>query len=163
MLTATCHDGPCRTPALWSPAASSGRHRARVLISVKAPRSAPAGGAHGLDAGSAHARPDWPLPTMPAPTLPPAVRMYGNLLKSSNLRVCGRLVPLGVPLLVNRTPVDPVSRSRTALGWRDHVLSLWRPRKAPAGPVLNCGAHPSLARGHLLLWQAATPCGTVLA
>ena len=45
---------PCRTPAPWSLAASSGQHHARVL------RSAPA-----------HARPDWPLPTMPAPTPPP--------------------------------------------------------------------------------------------
>ena len=49
--------------------ASSDRQRARVLAGVKARRSAPPRlrGAHGLDAGSAHARPDWLLPTMPNP------------------------------------------------------------------------------------------------
>ena len=66
---------PCRTPAPWSLAASSGQHHARVLTGVQAPRSAPPPRreAVGLDAGSAHARPDWPLPTMPAPTPPPPV------------------------------------------------------------------------------------------
>ena len=54
---------------LWSPAASSDRQRARVLACVKARRSAPPPlrGAQGLDPGSAHARPDWLLPTMPNP------------------------------------------------------------------------------------------------
>ena len=49
--------------------ASSDRQRARVLAGAKARRSAPPPlrGAHGLDAGSAHARPDWLLPTMPNP------------------------------------------------------------------------------------------------
>ncbi len=49
--------------------ASSDRQRARVLAGVKARRSAPPPrrGAHGLGAGSAHARPDWLLPTMPNP------------------------------------------------------------------------------------------------
>ena len=48
---------------LWSPAASSTEQRARVLTGVKAPRYArpPLRGADGLDAGSAHARPDWLL------------------------------------------------------------------------------------------------------
>ena len=86
-MTAARHGEPIRTPPrcrwqhvargdrmlLWSPAASSGRHRARVLTGVKVPRCAPPPlrGAYGLDAGSAHARPDWPLPTMPSPTPPP--------------------------------------------------------------------------------------------
>ena len=50
----------------WSPAASSSQQRARVLTDVKARRFAPPPlrGADGLDAGSAHARPDWLLPTM---------------------------------------------------------------------------------------------------
>ena len=50
----------------WSPAASSTQQRARVLTDVKARRFAPPPlrGADGLDAGSAHARPDWLLPTM---------------------------------------------------------------------------------------------------
>ena len=78
-MTATCHGGPSarrpqcrrRRMMLWSPAASSGQQRARVLTGVKAPRSArpPLRGADGLDAGSAYARPDWPLTTMPSPTL----------------------------------------------------------------------------------------------
>ena len=57
---------------LPSRAASSGQQRARVLPGVKAAslRSAPAPRAEGLDAGSAHARPDWPLTTMPSQTLP---------------------------------------------------------------------------------------------
>ena len=56
---------------LWSPAASSDRQRARVLASVKARRSAPPPlrRAQGLDPGSAHARPDWLLPTMPNPVV----------------------------------------------------------------------------------------------
>ena len=43
------------------------QQRARVLTGVKARRCAPPPlrGADGLDAGSAHARPDWLLPTMP--------------------------------------------------------------------------------------------------
>ena len=54
---------------LWSLAASSDQQCARVLASVKARRSAPPPlrGAQGLDPGSAHARPDWLLPTMPDP------------------------------------------------------------------------------------------------
>ena len=57
---------------LWPPAASSDRQRARVLTGVKARRCAPPPlrGADGLDAGSAHARPGWLLPTMPTPTPP---------------------------------------------------------------------------------------------
>ena len=52
---------------LWSPPASSAQQRARVLTGVKARRYAPPPlrGSDGLDAGSAHARPDWLLPTMP--------------------------------------------------------------------------------------------------
>ena len=50
--------------------ASSDRQRARVLAGIKA-RVAPLRpgfrGACGLDAGSAHARPDWLLQTMPGP------------------------------------------------------------------------------------------------
>ena len=51
---------------LWSLAASSSQQRARVLTDVKARRFAPPPlrGADGLDAGSAHARPDWLLSTM---------------------------------------------------------------------------------------------------
>ena len=64
MMTAARHGEPSRPPPrcrwqhvargdrmmLWSPAASSGRHRARVLTGVKAPRCAPPPlrGAHGL-------------------------------------------------------------------------------------------------------------------
>ena len=57
---------------LWSPAASSSQQRARVLTDVKARRFAPPPlrGADGLDAGSAHARPDWLLPTMLTHTPP---------------------------------------------------------------------------------------------
>jgi len=57
---------------LWPPAASSDRQRARVLTGVKARRYAPPPlrGADGLDAGSAHARPGWLLPTMPTPAPP---------------------------------------------------------------------------------------------
>ena len=57
---------------LWSPAASSSQQRARGLTSVKALRfaSPPLRGADGLDAGSAHARPDWLLLTMPTHTPP---------------------------------------------------------------------------------------------
>ena len=57
---------------LWSPAASSSQQRARVLTDVKARRFAPhpLRGADGLDAGSAHARPDWLLPTMLTHTPP---------------------------------------------------------------------------------------------
>ena len=57
---------------LWSPAASSSQQRARVLTDVKARRFAPPPlrGADGLDVGSAHARPDWLLPTMPPHTPP---------------------------------------------------------------------------------------------
>ena len=57
---------------LGSPAASSSQQRARVLTGVKARRFAPPPlrGADGLDAGSAHARPDWLLLTMPTPTPP---------------------------------------------------------------------------------------------
>ena len=49
--------------------ASSDPQRARVLAGVQARRSAPRPfrGAHRLDAGSAHARPDGLLPTMPNP------------------------------------------------------------------------------------------------
>ena len=56
----------------WSPAASSTQQRARVLTDVKARRFAPPPlrGADGLDAGSAHARPDWLLPTMLTHTPP---------------------------------------------------------------------------------------------
>ena len=56
----------------WSPAASSSQQRARVLTDVKARRFAPPPlrGADGLDAGSAHARPDWLLPTMLTHTPP---------------------------------------------------------------------------------------------
>ena len=55
---------------LWSPAASSSQQRARVLTDVKARRFAPPPlrAADGLDVGSAHARPDWLLPTMPTHT-----------------------------------------------------------------------------------------------
>ena len=55
-----------------SPAASSSQQRARVLTGVKARRFAPPPlrGADGLDAGSAHARPDWLLPTMLTHTPP---------------------------------------------------------------------------------------------
>ena len=57
---------------LWSPAASSSQQRARVLTDVKARRFAPPPLrlADGLDVGSAHARPDWLLPTMPTHTPP---------------------------------------------------------------------------------------------
>ena len=57
---------------LWSTAASSSQQRARVLTDVKARRFAPPPlrGADGLDAGSAHARPDWLLPTMLTHTPP---------------------------------------------------------------------------------------------
>ena len=56
----------------WSPAASSSQQRARVLTDVKARRFAPPPlrGGDGLDAGSAHARPDWLLPTMLTHTPP---------------------------------------------------------------------------------------------
>ena len=56
----------------WSPAASSSQQRARVLTDVKARRFAPPQlrGADGLDAGSAHAPPDWLLPTMLTHTPP---------------------------------------------------------------------------------------------
>ena len=56
----------------WSPAASSSQQRARVLTGVKARRFAPPPlrGADGPDAGSAHARPDWLLLTMPTHTPP---------------------------------------------------------------------------------------------
>ena len=56
----------------WSPAASSSQQRARVLTDVKARRFAPSPlrGADGLDASSAHARPDWLLPTMLTHTPP---------------------------------------------------------------------------------------------
>ena len=49
-----------------------GVQRARVLTGVKARRFAPPPlrGADGLDAGSAHARPDWLLLTMPTHTPP---------------------------------------------------------------------------------------------
>ena len=52
--------------------ASSDEQRARVLTGVKALRFAPPPlrGASGPDAGSAHARPDWLLLTMPAHTTP---------------------------------------------------------------------------------------------
>ena len=54
------------------PPASSDEQRARVLTGVKALRFAPPPlrGASGPDAGSAHARPDWLLVTMPAHTTP---------------------------------------------------------------------------------------------
>ncbi len=54
------------------PPASSDEQRARVLTGVKALRFAPPPlrGASGPDAGSAHARPDWLLLTMPAHTTP---------------------------------------------------------------------------------------------
>ena len=72
MMTATCYDGPGGTSSPWSPAASSGQQRERVLPAVKGPRYArpPLRGADALDAGSAHARSDWPLTTMPSQTLP---------------------------------------------------------------------------------------------
>ena len=46
-------------------ACACARHRQGASL-----RSAPAARGCGLDAGSAHARPDWPLTTMPAPTPP---------------------------------------------------------------------------------------------
>ena len=52
-----------------SPVASSDEQRARVLALGEAPRYArpPPCGVDSLDEGSAHARPDWLLPTMPRP------------------------------------------------------------------------------------------------
>ena len=63
---------PVDRKMLWSPAASSSQQRARVLTGVKARRFAPPPlrGADGPDAGSAHARPDWRLLTMPTHTPP---------------------------------------------------------------------------------------------
>ena len=63
---------PVDRKMLWSPAASSSQQCARVLTGVKARRFAPPPlrGADGPDAGSAHARPDWLLLTMPTHTPP---------------------------------------------------------------------------------------------
>ena len=54
---------------MWSPVASSDEQRGRVLALVKAPRYArpPLRGVDSLDEASAHARPDWLLPTRPNP------------------------------------------------------------------------------------------------
>ena len=103
---------------LWSPAASSSQQRARVLTDVKARRFAPPPlrGADGLDVGSAHARPDWLLPTMPTHTPLHVV-----------VAVLSRMTPF--PATVDtragaRRRRDPRSRTRTD-GNRSSRPAIW--------------------------------------
>ena len=55
------------------------RQRQGALASLRPPLR----GARGLDAGSAHARPDWPLTTMLAPTPPPEYGPCGRPLNTT--------------------------------------------------------------------------------
>ena len=100
----------------WSPAASSSQQRARVLTGVKARRFAPPPlrGADGLDAGSAHARPDWLLPTMLTHTPPTCCgrRPVQPSLTAWN----GHLLPAGpgwaLAPMRQEEPYHPVSERR---------------------------------------------------
>ena len=91
--------------------ASSDRQRARVLVGVKARRSAPPPlrGAHGLDAGSAHARPDWLLQTMPNPD--PLHVVVDELRRIRRIRVAvDRMGGMSLTAVVSvRTAGDPTA------------------------------------------------------
>ena len=91
--------------------ASSDRQRARVLASFKARRSAPPPlRAHGLDAGSAHARPDWLLPTMPNPD--PLHVVVDELSRMTPFRVT---VDTGTAVAQTKDPRQRVSTARAAV------------------------------------------------
>ena len=74
---------------LWPAVASSDHQRARVLAVVKAPRYArpPLRGAHGLDDGSAHARPDWLL-SVDAQSPTPRCFYEAALSRATSSSVC---------------------------------------------------------------------------
>ena len=128
--------------------ASSDHQRARVLADVKARRSAPLRGAHGLDAGSAHARPDWLVPTMPNPD--PLHVVVDELSRTTPFRVTvDRLERSRERVgLLRRSPLEPHAfRKRgegmtcavqskicsTWWGWSTNNTGFW---DGPSGPYL---------------------------
>ena len=113
MTTGTCHDRPIRRPAPWSPAASSGQQRLRVLTGIKAPRRAPPPllGADGFDAGAAHVRPDRPLTTMPSQKIPfrmtPCRATVDTSARPGRAVACWLLRPRCGPAVLPRQPATP--------------------------------------------------------